>query len=157
MSPKDTIPRPQEELLGRSTPFPVLRLILVYLVLLVAVAITTTLFVLGGVMDTLQVLLTLAVLFCVVFGIAKACWDWKREIFLYDTWFQVGRRTYSYDDLSEVQCQGNRVFFRTGEGPARRCKFYAGNARALAYLLERKRKETQQRRAASPKRPSSKS
>lgn len=156
MSKKEPISRPQEELLGQSTPFHVRRLIVIYLVLLAAVAVTTALFIVNGVMDTFQVLLTLAVLFCVAFGIGKAYQDWKREVFLYETWFQVGSASYTYDELTEVECRRDQVFFRNGKGAAQKHSFYAGNASALAYLLEKKRKEAKRSRVAAKKGTSSK-
>lgn len=149
MAKKAPVQRPQEELLGQSTPFNVRRLIIIYLVLLVAVSITTAMFMVKDVMDWFQAILTLVVLFCVSFGIAKAYQDWKMRTYLYETWFQVGNQTFSYDELTHVEYRREQVFFSTGNGFANRHSFYAGNASALTYLLEKKRKAAKRARVAA--------
>lgn len=146
MSKKEPVSRPQEELLGRSTPFNARRLLIIYGVLAAAIVITAVFFTLNGVMDTLQILLTVLTAGCVIFGVRKALMDKKRETILYETWFQCGKDSYTYDELTEVTRQRDQVFFRNGRGAAHKHSFYAGNAQALAYLLEKKRKEAKRQR-----------
>lgn len=138
---------PQEELLGQSTPFHCKRLLIIYGVLAAAIIITAAVFVRSGVMDLLQIILTVVTLLCVVFGVAKVFRDRRRQTLLYETWFQCGKDRYAYADISQIEVHREQVFFRTGPGIAQKHSFWAGNADALAYLLRKKHKLAKQQSA----------
>lgn len=155
MSKREAIVRPQEELLGQSTPFHSTRLLVIYGILALAIFITALVFIQNNVMDTLQILLTAVTVGCIVFGVAKVFRDRRRQTLLYQTWFQCGQETYSYAEISQIEVHREQVSFRTGPGIAQKHSFWAGNADALAYLLRKKNKLAKQ--AASRRRTSSRS
>ena len=130
----------QEPLMGQSVPASIGGLLAAYLLLTAAVVITSVLFFQRGVLDVLQILLTVATLGCCIGGIAHLLMTRNQQVLLYDTYFTVGDQSFAYKDVMQVENHQSRVQFTTGKG--KRHSFRAGNAEALVYLIERKRKET---------------
>lgn len=146
MAKKTKVARPQEELLGQSTPYHWKRMLMIYAVFALLVVSSAILFTASGVMDQLQILLTVLVLLCVAGGAGKAIKDAKTQVLLYDTWFQVGENTYGYGEIYQLERHREQVTFRTGGGMRERHSFFAGNANALHYIIDKKSNEA--RRAA---------
>ncbi len=131
----------KEELLGQSTPYKNKRLLIVYILLIVMVVIMAFIFTVQGVMDMLQIALTVATLLCGVGGLAKLLVIGKQPVYLYDSYFTVGNQRYSYATITKMENIRGQVQFQTGKGQANKHVFYAGNADALVYIINRKRKE----------------
>lgn len=146
MAKENPVVRPQEELLGQSTPYHLKRMLTIYGVLTLVVVAGTIFFAVSGVMDPLQILLTVLVLLCVAAGVGKAFKAAKTQVLLYDTWFQVGEDTFGYGEIYQLEQHKEQVTFRTGQGVRERHSFFAGNAEALCYIINKKSKEA--RRAA---------
>lgn len=146
MAKQAPVPRPQEELLGQSTPYHLKRILIIYMVLALAILASTLFFILNHAMDTLQTLLTIITLLCVAAGAHKAVQTAKTQVLLYDTCFQVGDSIYRYAEIYQLEHRKEQVSFRTGKGVMDRHSFFAGNADALYYIINKKSKEA--RRAA---------
>lgn len=139
--PSESHAAPEEELLGQSTPYSLKRIIAFYILLIVAVLITAALFTLRGVMDALQMALTIITLACAGVGLSRLLRLSRQPVYLYDTYFQVGKDRYPYESVTNLECSLQQVRFRTGAGKKDRHAFLAGNAEALAYLIRRQQTE----------------
>lgn len=129
------------EPLGRSTPYTEKRVVLIYVLLLLAVLISTVIFIVKGTMDALQIALTIATVGCVIGGLYNN-FRCRKEILLFDDYFTVGGQRFDYKAIRKIECmRGSQIMFSTGNGLGQKYNVLVGNGDALVYLINRKRKD----------------
>lgn len=132
---------PNREPFARSTPYTEKKVVIIYILLLISVIICTVVFTVKDTMDTLQVALTIATMFCVIGGLYNNC-RCRKEVLLFDDCFTVGGQQFDYGAVRKIECvRGTQIMFTTGNGMKNKHNVLVGNGDALMYLINRKRKE----------------
>lgn len=135
------------EILGRSTPYTEKSVLITYIVMIVLVVFCTVYFTIRGVMDSLQTLLVLACLVSCVGGLVVHFINRKKEVILYDDYLTIGKKTVKYESILKVDCARNsQLTITTGTKAKDKTTALVGNADALHYLINRKRRDLRKKK-----------